>query len=225
MALTDGKTVLIDGDLKPSLQYRGIACENINGQWSVMCFRRHNVRVNGDQIAGQICSTIGFTGYTYHNISTVNQDGEIKQRRPVKAERLQLDFLHDIQSIRSKRDTVRVTANEEMVSAPKDKNCLGLYIECAPHSIIPIEDPPIPVPTTTPSVDKTTITPSIIPDNVFTTEKAFDIDFNKTIIDEFTNFTAPWLASIFINGDPACIGILVDKFWVIANSKCVNGTK
>lgn len=228
MALTDGKTVLLDGDLKPSLRHKGIACENINGEWSVMCFRRLEVRINGDQLAGQICSTIGFTGYTYHNASMVTENGEIKQRRPMTVPRLELGFLHDESSMRSRRSAIYSTAEEELVAAPKDKRCLGLYVECAPHSTIPIKNPPAVEPTTAPSPEKATVEASTHANGVPTTEKAFDIEvFNKPAVDglDFDNFTAPWVASVLVNGDPACIGILVDRYWVIANIKCVNGTK
>lgn len=42
---------------------------------------------------------------------------------------------------------------------------------------------------------------------------------------QFKNFSAPWNADIFINGDPACNGILVDRFWIAAESGCLNRTK
>lgn len=240
MALTDGTKVLIEADLKPSLRRKGIVVENKNGVWSVMCLRRLGPHGNGDELAGEICTMIGFTGYMYHNFSRVTEDGQIKQHGQKNSPRLLLDFLfEDGPGVRSKRSTDgRNGSIEEILTTPADRNCFGLYIECSPYSIIPIEKPPPTVftttTTTTTSTIRTPVTPttpmhaltSEIPDITTTTER-IDITFNKTIeaINDFNDISAPWVANIFVNGEPACIGILVDKHWVIADINCVNETK
>lgn len=228
MALTDGTKVLIEADLKPSLQRKGIVVENKNGVWSVMCLRRIGSHGNGDELAGQICTMIGFTGYVYHNFSRVTEDGQIKQRGQNK---LLLDYLfQDGPSMRSKRSTDEGNGNIE-VMLTTEKNCMGLYIECTPYSKIPIDKPPptvITSTTTTTSTIRTPVVPSEIPDIITTTTtEQIDVIFNKTIeaFNVFNNISAPWVASIFIDGNAACIGILVDKHWLIADINCVNETK
>lgn len=232
VALTDGKTVLFDADLKPSLRHRGVVCENRHGEWSVMCVKRFQLRHNGDELAGQVCSSIGFTGYTYHNISRVNGDGVIadRQRGPILNQPLfELDFLHDTHFVRSRRNAMPELRSEAIVATPQRPNCMGLYVECAPHSTIPKDKPPrvIATTTTTPVPGVETTSARNITNNAVTTESVFDITFNETIFTaaNFENFSAPWVASILINGEPACVGILVDKYWVIADIKCVNNTK
>lgn len=258
MALTNGTTVLFGADLKPLMSYKGVLCENINGEWAVKCMRRSDIRGEGDELAHHMCSIIGFSGYTFYNLSTVSENGAIIHRRKGNKDRVQSTFDHSLLTEfnllspgrRIYKRTAKSDANLlgkihennhnelpffEMVLPLKSKECLAMYLECAPHTKIPIDTP---VPDVTPSsndtfTDKPPKKDHSKPDVESTTKNDIFDDFTTSPDDEtedipkkkFNSFSAPWNAYIFINGNPVCNGILIDKFWVIAESSCVNRAK
>lgn len=71
----------------------------------------------------------------------------------------------------------------------------------------------------------TPIDPVIQPGGKPTVVVPFEPD-NHTEIQYVTeNFHMPWTASIYIDGDLSCIGILLGELWVLAESSCVNSTR
>lgn len=108
-------------------------------------------------------------------------------------------------------------------------DCMGLYIECVPHSSGPSASYGATdsfIPTThkhnTPIIP---LEPTFQPN-----KKPFImVNFNKTLhtnkpishdLDEQPQW--PWSASIFIDGKLVCIGILLDKYWVLTESSCLS---
>lgn len=293
--MTDGKTVLIDADLRPEMNHKGILCENSKGVWSVKCVNRQPIR--NRELAGQICTLLGFSGYSFHNVSRVDENGQIKLR-PGSIARNAPDFTsfakHSWDHRRFKRTPKlkiptdlkknRNANMEEIVGAPQE--CLAMYVECVPHSTLPIDtlpdekpppkvtteiplpEPPaqpiapIPVeptkptppadpiePTTVGPTEPTTfgpieptqvepahpipvkpaenppqpnpIEPEIQPDKTPTVIVHFEEKNNTNVHVIDDNFNAPWAASVFIDGDLACIGILLDRYWALVQSSCV----
>lgn len=116
------------------------------------------------------------------------------------------------------------------------KKCIGLYVECVPHSKTNFSafehhhhDVVV--------VDKIPKKPLIIADIPITPIKPIiNIDkiptviahFNQTIhlaenflVTKETEVHWPWAARIYVNGKLECVGVLLDKFWVLTESKCL----
>lgn len=273
MALTDGKTVLLDADLRPHLNSKGIVCQNTNGTWHVLCLNRIEIKKNNETARG-MCLLLGFSAYSFHNISTVDEDGRIKRPREVLISSPDDGSTSNLHLLTKRSDDIfDVQKNDkkglffsEMVGAPKQ--CAGLYIQCVPHTIVPIEnpipDPKTDAPTKVPE-ESTKPTPSIKPTKPIETPEqntkpsvpikptkpshsvkpiqpivpvvqpdktpSVVFPFNQTIhqhevVDEDTDeLFFPWSLNVFVNGNLSCNGILLDKFWALAESDCVNKTE
>lgn len=244
VALTDGNKVLIDVNLRPNLNHKGIVSKNTNGVWNVMCVKKLEINQNGAEMAGQICSILGFSGYRFYNVTPVQHE-EIKL--PREADDLQVeephfskhlhthydqnprylfkrhkdsnDFWNDIHA-----DMQDGSHFSEMVATPK--KCFGFYIECVPHALTPIIIPNLDVkPIVVKHKEKPVkpIKPIVQPDKipvVIVTPPADEKE--PIIIEDLTTEHFPWSASIYINGELACNGVLLDRFWVIVEGSCVN---
>lgn len=179
VALTDGKVVLMDAELRPTLRHNGVLCENTRGKWSVRCVRRLEIQKNAE-LAGQTCTMLGFSGYSSHNVVMVNKDGEFKHKpsseishrvnlvrqsffdrhtlpRLYKRSTMDMDinaFLH------ASQDENDLDMIDEIVGAPRE--CFALSIQCIPHMTLPIVNPdpemPSDVTTVAPQVPQTTTT-------------------------------------------------------------------
>lgn len=227
VALTDGQNVLLDADMRPELNHKGIVCQNVNGFWAVNCVQRDKHR--NAELAAQTCTQLGFSGLNFYNVSRITEDGKIshrhqeaKGRNSVRFDKQLFNELNPAHN-RFKRHASHLDLSEVVGSA---KQCLALYVECIPHSILPVinpqPDPPeetqdIPTnndnkPVTEPDEIPIIIDPSEQPNNGNHTEPQ-SLD-NK--------FYAPWSASVFFNGDLKCIGVLVDRVWVLVESSCVD---
>lgn len=238
VALTDGKTVLIDLDSRPKLSHKGIVCENVNGVWSVKCVTRRAERKDKDTI-GEVCFSLGFTGYSFHNLSRVDENGEIITKRPpIERNNLYLQHLaarrFNKRSISSKdlhhqkhtdniEKQIQSERFEEVVGAPQQ--CLALYLECVPHSVVPIieiqptEAPPI---ETTTEVKRTN--EPILP-NLTEAPEAPEEKTNETETQINQDFHAPWIGSVFVDGNLSCLCVLLDRSWVLVDNKCVDGVE
>lgn len=134
-----------------------------------MCVRRVEVNQRGAEIAGHICSMLGFSGYSFFNSTPVGSG--VKSPRESQDEEFSISratlhsFDHE-EHFRRKReinpsDLVEITRQngiyyEQFVSTPN--RCPGMYIECIPHAKLsdkPVRPdnlgpPPPPEPTTLP---------------------------------------------------------------------------
>lgn len=226
-ALTDGNTVLLDGDLRPNLNHKGVVCENVNGVWSVKCVRRNQLLINAE-IAGQTCLKLGFSGYMSHKVVNANENGEFTQPRQVEKEqkiasaaaRQALQnyniysnqyrfkrFLNDSPHSQSK------AGDEFMEVVSQSRGCTALYVECVPHSTIPIVDP---------NTDKHTPNKPNIQQLEPPTPHHADPTDTETRPKTIEKFSAPWLASVYVDGNLTCIGIFLDRHWVLVERSCVN---
>lgn len=247
VALTDGKTILIDSELRPKLNHKGIVCENTQGNWSVKCVRRRDQSGN-TELADIICFSLGFSGQTFFNISRVDENGEIQRRDPPEQERnaYYQDFLPNARQAggfgRFKRNADTIDAHQhtrshEIIVGAPPKVCFGIYLECIPHSTVtggvnPTTEHPTTEPTTPKPPPSTSVHPPIDPEHeheLTTIEpdhlpKGENGNATEPVIFE-DNFSAPWLASIYIDGDLMCIGVLLDRQWVLVESSCVESAE
>lgn len=254
------------------------------------CVNRAQIQKNR-QLAGQVCISLGFSGYSSHNVSMVDENGEIKQRPGAKA-RESINLLRLVNR-RFQREAIHFdnmaqsTNVEEIVGARQQ--CSALYVECVPHATIPIDtkpneqpipsppeattvaptppddippatvepkpakptkpdgpptetstvkpSPPKPIKPPKPDDDKpekpahepppphpNVIEPQIRPGQTPTVIVPFE-EKNETVHLISDNFKAAWTASVFIDGDLACIGVLLDRFWVLVESSCMSSVE
>lgn len=243
----------MDIELRPTLNHKGIVCVNNGGKWSVECVQ-HDTNKNTER-AGLVCFSLGFSGYNFFNVSRVDENGNIQRRHQPSQERnayyqdyLQWterqagNFGHGIykRSVHTNDLHHQIESHEIIVGAPMEQ-CNALYLECVPHSHIPTDDPE------PPSIDHTTIIPEPNPPspdglNHQTTvpnaepEHATNSPLEPTILpaehENATkpriiedNFRAPWIASVYVDGDLICIGVLLDRQWVLVENSCVESVE
>lgn len=245
VALTDGKVVLIDADLRPTLNHKGIVCQNTRGVWTVRCVNRAEVQKNAE-LAGETCTLLGFSGYSAHNVLMVDANGEFKPKQPEKQHPKMILNHFNMRSLdrlgRFKRNlNMKEPINNqlsEFVGTPQQ--CFALSVECVPHIVIPWNNPSDPI-TESPLIepdDTTTENPKLKPDKHVEPIKPIiqpdqkptiivPLDSNNDTKVEFIteNFSAPWAASIYIDGNLACIGVLLDRYWILAERKCFDSVK
>lgn len=138
------------------------------------------------------------------------------------------EFWSDIPS--DMKDGIHFT---EIVGTPKE--CEGFYIECVPHAVIPVVTPlpdnirpsrpkptyPKPTDTVQPIVPiiQPNTPPTVIVPAVNNTRP------NAPSSHHVSDEQFPWSASIYINGQLACNGILFDRLWVGVEGSCVTSVR
>lgn len=247
--------MLIDVNLRPNLNHKGIVAKNSNGVWNVMCVKRSEINRRGAEMAGGICSMLGFSGYSFYNVTSVTSDGiEVPRnvdRAQISGQHTFLKHLrtHFDQSLRYMRKRHN-DPNEFWSDIPSDmrdgihfsetvgapKKCSGFYIECVPHAVIPvviplpdgIRPPNLPKPTPSKQTHKVKpISPVIQPNGAPTViVPAVNNTKPETPSSEHINDEHfPWSASIYINGLLVCNGILFDRVWIGVEGSCVTSVK
>lgn len=141
------------------------------------------------------------------------------------------------------------TKSHEIVIGAPSQSCNALYLECVPHSHIPTDETSpstidhtttIPEPNVSPpddvhqqtTVPSTNFHPSTDANHAHTTSSPIEPNTPPTDHGNATkpriienNFKAPWIASIYIDGDLSCIGVLLDRQWVLVESGCVESAE
>lgn len=241
----------MDHEFRPRLHHKGIVCENNHGNWSVKCVRRGSQHEN-TQLAELVCFSLGFSGYTFFNVSRVDDKGEIQRARDPHVGQVRNDYYQSYlpnarqagsfgRAIYKRSTSVidQMQPHEIIVGAPS-KSCSALYLECVPHSHVPIDDnnsntttehPAINPEPTTENINhqttepSTSVHPSKDPEHEITTITPIEPNNEHENATELRiiedNFKAPWLASIYIDGDLKCIGVLLDRQWVLVENSCV----
>lgn len=249
------------------------------------CVRRGEIKKNAE-LAGQTCTLLGFSGYSSHQVQMVNENGEVRTRRPPTNRHVGPFSIHSWDRFKRNALThsnlltenhVSIDQLAELVGVPQ--NCFALSIECVPHMIIPSNSvvepiididqttklPEVITSTTMPMTSSSTsvfgvsvvdveiettsttetikpdkpekpeivapvapirpIEPVIQPDKKPNVVVPFEPD-NHTDIQYITNnFHVPWTATIYIDGNPACIGIVLGELWILAERSCINSTR
>lgn len=244
--------MLIDVNLRPNLNHKGIVSKNLNGVWNVVCVERLETNPKGAEMAGEICSMLGFSGYSFFNVTPVTTGGfkGTGRHNATTAQKQQRFYRHEFTYFDQPMRYLRKRHNDpndfwsvvtsdmsngihfsEMVGVPRQ--CLGFYIECVPHAVLPVV---IPLPDGirphphkhTPPKPMDAVKP-IIP--VVQPHKAPTVIVPPDTTPKVPSFEAredehfPWSASIYINGQFACNGILFDRIWIGVEGSCVASVK
>lgn len=245
--------MLIDVNLRPNLNHKGIVSKNSNGVWNVMCVKRLEINRNGAEMAGEVCSLLGFSGYSFYNVTLVTTDG-IKVPRNAEqqafSKHLQTHFDQSFRNLRKRHNEPNEFWSDipsdmrggihfsEIVGAPT--KCSGFYVECVPHAVIPVVIPSPdgirpnsskPAPSRPSSVKPNDavrpISPVVQPDSAPTVivPAVDNTTPEESVPDILDDEHLPWSASIYINGQLACNGVLFDRIWVGVEGSCVTSVK
>lgn len=57
---------MLDANLRPILNHKGIVSKNSHGEWNIMCGDTINLIENGAETAGQVCSILGFRYFDFN---------------------------------------------------------------------------------------------------------------------------------------------------------------
>lgn len=219
----------------------GFVSKNTNGVWRLVC------AVDGAQTAGQVCTLLGFSGYISYELRTIPTEQVGQFQKPVETNRYSfnkhLESRYDIE--RYRRDLSNDFDrhghghhghhnkrphhhhhHHKKEPIRQDAKCEGLYVECTPHANgnttihAPVVPPKKPVKTIVGPIIPL-IRPGLVPNITVYPETEKHKEDSK---EPDTQNEWPWLANIYVNGYLRCIGILLDRHWVIANELCVNRT-
>lgn len=245
--------MLIDVNLRPNLNHKGIVSKNSNGLWNAVCVKRLEINRKGAEMAGEVCSLLGFSGYSFYNVTPFTSDGTKVPRNAGQqafSKHLQTHFDQSLRNLRKRHNELNEFWSDipsdmkdgihfsEIVGAPK--KCSGFYVECVPHAVIPAVIPlpdgirpnPSKPPHSRPSPVKLTdavmpINPVVQP-NSAPTIIVPAVNYTKpaeSTSDHLDDEHLPWSASIYINGQLACNGVLFDRIWVGVEGSCVTSVK
>lgn len=115
------------------------------------------------------------------------------------------------------------SAFEEIVG--NSHMCFAYYIECEPNPTQGINSQPIPiVPSIPPEIPATPLVPIIQPEQ----KPSVVVEYNAThtdskpfvVISEEEHW--PWSASVYINGRLICVGVVIDRLWVLTEKGCMD---
>lgn len=304
VALTEGQGVVyLDVNQRPLLNYRGIVSRNSRGAWRVQCDEHRNFLQNGAEIVAQVCQELGFSGYTFFNVTQTSnvpiqpvsvqpQTNEQHNTKPAHHQhhphhphhpshphheqhpRQQNSSVRSADNAGSENDAVPVLPQTDSSYHPADhpyilqhtsvwkretstcetrpevtyreaitnvNSCFALYVECVPHA----------TQQTTPasSAPPAAIKPSIFDHlhkqlhalkPIFQPNKTpvVVVEFNKTEHhppaashhkhqhhEEQFGTHWPWSASVYVEGRLRCIGVLLDRLWVLTEAGCMEGVR
>lgn len=255
VALTNGVDIDLDANKRPNLLESGLFTQNKNGLWKVMCSYETDFHIHGAKTAKDICTILGFSGSSFHNTTSfVNTNVHIDPSLATKENvfRMHVDDPrnHFDRENNKKPDLMLKRSMHPLIEhvIPVEKDCTALYVECIPKSnnnqtikilkagqeIIELKTlnidqlKPIISPKAKPQV---AVKPSISKQKEDVVNKVVEKIQNLTLLvnnklhqaDEYLHW--PWLADIYVNGKLHCIGILVDKNWVLVHQSCYDDVK
>lgn len=237
MALTDGRSVQLDANNRPELNYKGYVTRNMNGKWSVVCDDQIDFNTRGAETAGQVCLLLGLKGYRFFNktllpssqLEVVDKVDHLSPnivrsprqilkhvQDPFQFERMLLKQREKVsEPPRIIEEPEKTWQDYEPIVASTTGPCTALFVECVPHAsnhqeqLVDLTDQ-------TKILDLRPLihphkTPVLVVEPIKKTP-------DKPIIVRF-----PWIADIYINGHIKGVGILLDHYWVLANVHCLNG--
>lgn len=106
--------------------------------------------------------------------------------------------------------------------------CFAYYIECVPTPAQGIESLPVPtVHKPLPAKPELPLLPVIQPDakpSVVVVYNATHIDTTPVVLPSEEEHW-PWSASIYSNGILVCVGVILDRFWVLTEKGCMESVR
>lgn len=261
VALTNGQEIQLDAHRQPILHSAGIFSRNNNGVWRVVCTHETTYSDHNAKTAGEVCSLLGFKGYSFYNtteparyddIIPISPEMQLKSRL---SDELQMTLSDGDSFAASKAAIFSKTPNLRKVRIEQTKEaCLGLYVECVAKSnkTEPIKTisagPPKPSDDNKLESLKPNIETHNIP-NVFVKPEIPTVVVNKKeeimdkldkLIDSKKNMSIlvdqqlheaveelhwPWLVDVYANGKLWCLGVLMDKHWIMVHESCNFGIR
>lgn len=194
MALTDGKTVFLDINGKPFMHRKGIITRNIKSHWQIMCDQEGDLRKNSLNISNEICNIIGFKF--------------AKSFKLIDMTTSQIDVHKDLIGIEM------MVKNKEDIDKNDMEGCLTLEIECSTTQSSSFAIHPIQQNKLMKNMTKDDFKPKIHFMSSDSKNFTFNV-INKNVWDHLKDFHWPWSAEIFIEGEIATNGILLDKSWIL----------
>lgn len=237
----------MDINSRVDLIKEGFVSKNSHGKWKLLCINKDTaLNTNAAEIAGQACTVLGFSGYESFEIKEVPENKvrktptndidlapfskHLRHTYDYERYRRHIDISgkthhghhghhhHQHNNRPHGQNVQQITHNVE-----RDHKCLGLYVICSPHAGINVTIHGGLQPSTNktqpsikpmkPMIHKDKVPIIQVHTNNGTTHK--EIEFEN-------HYHWSWSSSIYIDGSLKCIGILLDRHWVLADEKCVN---
>lgn len=191
--------------------------QNTRGVWSVLCDDQVFDRL-GDELAGNVCTILEFKGYQFFNktiLKTSTLDVQRRIRQSLKHvrdqyERDQLRMRESPIQIEPERGTDR---DFEPIVGNGKEECRALFVECVPFALTQHEEG-------LNQEDQTKII-DLLPVIQPSKKPVVLIEPPEVITDQTVSIRFPWIAEIFVNGKMRGIGILLDQYWVLTTSYCL----
>lgn len=227
VALTNGQSVLVDLNGKPFMNPSGIVTQNVNSSWKILCDDNGDFHTNGLEIANDICNIIGFK--SVKKASTVAKKILklilfVRSARSFKV--VAVTSINLSEEVDGPGGQIDIRSNHLRNKANVTKEtCSALEISCVPFqsgsaAVLPIQLDKGKKNSTSSSQNFDKVPDIFLPVDPKDPSNVILKPGNKTETEhEWSHlrvFNWPWSAEIFVNGDLAANGILLDKSWVLA---------
>ncbi|XP_073841369.1 serine protease nudel [Musca autumnalis] len=260
-ALTNGKEIYMDGHRQPILNTAGIFSRNNNGTWRIVCTHETSYGDHNAKTASEVCSLLGFKGYSFYNttmptiyehIIPISPDLHTRSRISDEIQNTVSDseYFSALKSVFPSFKNLRTIRIEQTKEV-----CLGLYVECIAKSNKTEPIKAFSAGQAKPHVETKTeqLQPSIETHNkpnvfvkpetlssvggktnqsgVNSLENSNDPKKNITILvdqqlhEVIEELHWPWLVDVYANGKLWCIGVLMDKHWIMVHETCNYGIR
>lgn len=218
--LTNGQSVHLDAENRPTLNYKGFVTQNTNGVWSVLCDDKIDFDTKGAEISGFVCINLAFKGYRFFNKTTL-PTSKLDIARPTRQsfkhirDEVELDAIRTRQMAREGISPVHDHSHnwlefEPILGSTRGHPCRALFVECVPFATgqhienIDAED----------QSKILDFHPIIHPAK----KPAVVVEPPKEKFENPVSIRFPWIAEIYVNGQMRGIGILLEHYWVLTTS-------
>ncbi|XP_037949020.1 serine protease nudel [Teleopsis dalmanni] len=252
-ALTNGKDVHFDANNQPQFNNEGIFSKNTHGVWRIVCAEETSFNTHNAKTAAEICALLDFNGVTYYTTTVPKKYEHIIPIDPDIETETSLPHLSDA-NISDRFPKHKPTHSRRLRIENTKENCVSLYLKCvaklnktqpvktlsAGEALKPLsEDLEIMEPTVI-THNKPNVFIEPAPSDVLIEKKVEIMDKLEKILHIKPNISImvndklhtaieelhwPWLVDIYRNGELWCLGVLVDKHWVLVHESCQYGIR
>lgn len=250
----------MDGNRQPILSSAGIFSRNANGVWHIVCTHETPYGDHNAKVAGEVCSLLGFKGYSFFNttkptifdhIIPISPDLHLAPRLGGEIQNTVSDseYFSAMQSVYPSYRNLRTIRIEQSQEA-----CLGLYVECIAKSnrtepvktlsagqpkpieeekqtetlqpfIEPHNKPNVFVKPELPNEEKKKEPSKGESANLMDPKKNMTILVDQQLHEIIEELHWPWLVDVYANGKLWCLGVLMDKHWIMVHESCNFGIR